>query len=254
VLYSGEPSFIPAGAAQAGMAYVSVMRNDHWSAFHNQASLALHKGISCGINYENRFGLKETGTCSASIIAGTGRATVGAVYSRFGYSDFSRHMTGIACALPLSDKISAGVQIDWFSEMMYGEYNDKQALTFEAGILINASENIRLGIHLFNPVPDNIRKHEMTSGIRAGAAIALTGNMLAGAELEMTTGGMADLRTGFDFEAAEGFRLRGGYRTMNSSFSFGMGYRVKPAIIDIAFSTHQKLGITSSVSITFIIK
>jgi hypothetical protein len=235
------------------MAYVTVMKTDLWSSFHNQASLAFQQGISSGICYENRFGLKETGTCTASIAAKTGRVALGAVYSRFGYSDFSRQMTGLACALPISGKIAAGVQIDWFSENMYGEYNDRQALTFEAGILISSSENLKFGIHLFNPLPNSFRKNEMTSGIRAGAGLKLTGNLMAGAELEMTTGGKADLRTGFDYEAAKGFWLRGGFRTYNSSFSFGLGYRTKPAMIDIAFSTHQKLGVTSSISITFII-
>ena len=254
VLHAGDPSFIPVGAAQAGMAYVTVMKTDLWSSFHNQASLAFQQGISCGISYENRFGIKEMGTCTASMAAKTGKAALGVVYSHFGYPDFSRQMTGIACGLPLSEKIAAGVQIDWFSEKMYGEYNNKQALTFEAGLMITPSEKLRFGIHLFNPLPDKIRKNEMTSGIRAGAGIKLTGTLLAGAELEMTTGGRVDLRTGFDYEAAKNFWLRGGFRTMNSSFSFGLGYRAKPAIIDIAFATHEKLGITSTISITFIIK
>jgi hypothetical protein len=253
-LNAGDPSFIPAGAAQAGMGYVTVMKTDLWSSFHNQAALAFQQGTLFGICYENRFGLRETGTCSASFASKWGRTGIGAVYSHFGYSDFSRQMTGIACALAISGKISAGVQIDWFNEKMYGEYNDRHALTFEAGLLITSSENLRFGIHLFNPVPNSVRTNEMTSGIRAGAAIKLTGNFLAGAEFEMTTGGKVDLRTGFDYEAAKGFWLRGGFRTFNPSFSFGIGYRLKPAIIDIAFATHEKLGITSTVSITFILK
>jgi hypothetical protein len=253
-LRAGDPSFIPAGAAQAGMAYVTVMKPDLWSSFHNQAALAFQQGFSCGICYDNRFGIKEMGTCTASFAAKTGRAAIGAIYSRFGYSDFNRQMAGIACALPISGNLAAGVQIDFFNEKMYGEYGDSQALTFEAGLLITPTEDLRFGIHLFNPVPNSVRKNEMTSGIRAGAGIKLTGNLLAGAELEMTTGGGVDLRTGFDFEIAKGFWLRGGFRTMNSSFSFGFGYRVKTAIIDIAFATHEKLGITSSISLTFVIK
>jgi hypothetical protein len=253
VLQAGDPSFLPAGAAQTGMAYTTIMKNDLWSSFHNQASLAYNHGISFGTSYENRFGIKELGTCTLSFAANTGKTSFGAVYSHFGYSDFSRHMTGFACALPLSDKLSAGVQIDWFSEKMPGRYNSKQAITFEAGILIKSSENLGFGIHLFNPIPNSIRKNEMTSGISAGAGIKLTGNFLAGAELEVTTSGVVDLRTGFEYEAARGFWLRGGFRTFNPSFSFGLGYKIGSAIIDIAFATHEKLGITSSISITIII-
>ena len=70
----------------------------------------------------------------------------------------------------------------------------------------------------------------------------------------MSTGKKLLVRTGFEYEAAEKFWLRGGFSTGNSSFSFGLGYKIKPALIDISFSSHEKLGITSSVSIIFNIK
>jgi len=254
LLIAGDPYIMPAGASQAGMAYVSVMKPGFWSSFHNQASLSLYRKYSCGVNYENRFGLTELGTCTAGITIPAGRASLAGVYSRFGYTDFRREMTGIACALPVSDKFSAGIQIDYFSERTYGEYNNIQMLTFEAGVLLSASEDLLIGIHLFNPIPNSLRKNDLVSALTVGAGTTLSDNLFAGLEAEMTTRGSIDLRMGFEYEVAGNFIIRSGFRTVNSSFSFGIGYHAGPAVVDVAFATHEKLGITSSVSLIFQIK
>jgi hypothetical protein len=238
---------MPAGAGQAGMAYVCVMKNDFWSSFHNQASLSCGKGILFGTSYENRFGIPELGTCTSAVRIPAGRTAIGAIYSRFGYRDYHRQMAGLACGLQLSETVSAGIQIDYFSEKTYGEYSNRQAVTFEAGLLVAVNENVKIGIHLFNPVP----KSEMVSSLRTGAGVVLGKGIFAGMEIEFTTEGYIDIRSGFEYELSKSLWLRGGFRTQHSSFCFGLGYRLKPAIIDISFSTHDKLGITSSVSLTF---
>jgi hypothetical protein len=230
------------------------MKPGFWSSFHNQASLARFRNYSCGINYENRFGLKELGTCSAGVTIPAGRASLAGICSRFGYSDFRRDMAGIACAVPVSEKASAGIQIDYFSEKTYGEYQNNESVTFEAGVLVSASDNVTIGVHLFNPLPNSIRKNPMVSAITAGIGANLSNSLFAGFETELNTDGVIDFRTGFEYMIAGDFTIRGGFRTLNTSFSFGMGYKAGPAIVDIAFATHQKLGIISSVSIVFNIK
>jgi hypothetical protein len=251
---AGDPYGLSAGSRQTGMAQVGVMNYDLWSSFHNQAGLAFNKSISFGLNYENRFSIKELGTRSASIIFNTGRISLGAVYSHFGYSDFRRQMTGLACGMPLSNIIAAGIQIDYFTERTSGKYNNNQLLTCEAGVIITASKNVKIGIHVFNPLPNSLRKSDKPTGLRAGAGINLSKELFAGIETEMSTGHNLVIRSGFEYEAAKKFMIRGGFSTENSSFCFGFGYRTGAAIIDFGFATHEQLGITSSVSVIFKIK
>jgi len=247
----GDLYRLSAGAGEAGMGYVCVMKNGFWSSFHNQASLAYNNSFSFGFNYENRFSIKELGTRSAGITIPAGKASLGAVYSHFGYTDYKREMTGLACGMKLSEKLSAGVQVDYFSERTSGEYNNNQSVTCEAGLLITPSENIRIGIHLFNPVPNSIRKTYMPATLRVGAGTELNKLLFAGVEAEMSSGSKLIIRTGFEYEAAKKLWLRGGFSTNNSSFSFGLGYLAKIAQIDLGFVTHEKLGVTTSVSIVF---
>lgn len=250
----GNPFLSSSGAPEAGMNYSCVMKRGFWSSFHNQALLADYKSLSFGINYENRFNIPELGTRSAGAIIPSGKSVLGLIYSNFGYSDFMRQAAGAACGLKLSDKISTGVQIDYFGEKSSGEYGTRNSLTFEAGVIIIPDENIIVGIHFFNPLPNSIRKHYLPSSVRVGAGINLNEDFFASAEVQAATGRMLVLRTGFEYQYAKNFRIRGGFSSDNTSFSFGLGYNLKLAAIDLGFVTHERLGITSSASLIFKIK
>lgn len=252
--FAGDPFRFAAGAREAGMGYAFVMTNDLWSSFHNQAALAFNKTCSFGFNYNNRFNISELSTRSAGINIPAGRVSLGAQYSHFGYSDFSRQSIGVACGMPLSDIIAGGVQIGWYYERSEGEYNSNQTIVPEAGIIVTASENVKIGVHVFNPVPNSLRKSDIPTRLRTGACVSLSREFSAGVETEMSTGDNPILRTGFEYAAAKKLLVRGGFSTESSSFSFGVGYRAGPATIDFAFSTHERLGLTSSVSVVFEMK
>ena len=250
----GDPFRPSAGAGEAGMGYSCIMKKSFWSSFHNQASLAFNKKISFGLNYENRFLIKELGSRSVALTLPAGKASAGIVYSQFGNSDYKREMTGLACGISLSEKISAGVQIDYFSERTFGEYDNIQFVTCETGLIITPSEKSMIGIHMFNPVPNSYRKTPLPANLRIGAGIDLSKLLSVGIEAEMGTKSKLNIKTGFEYAAANNVWLRGGFNTNNSAFSFGLGYLVRIAQIDIGFMTHEKLGVTSSVSVIFKIK
>ncbi len=250
----GNPFHFSAGAGETGMGSVCIARPGFWSSFSNQALLAFNKNLSAGINYQNRFNISELGTRTAGIIIPAGTTSVGIIYSHFGYREFRREMTGVACGLTLSENISAGVQIEYFSERASGEYENHHSLTFETGIVINASENISVGIHVFNPVPNSLRKTDMPSSLTAGAGIELSRVLYAGAEVEMSSGKNLVVRTGFDYEAVENLWFRAGFSSENTSFTLGIGYLIKSFKLDLGFATHEQLGITSNASLIFKIR
>jgi hypothetical protein len=249
-----DPYLFTAGAAEAGLSYSCVMKSGFWSSFHNQALLPLNNSVSFGLNYQNRFNIRELGTRTAGLIIPKGKAHLGVFYSHFGYKDLIRHTAGLACGLKLSEKILAGIQTDFFSEKTSGEYNERQSLTFEAGLIIMPSEKIRIGLHLFNPIPNSLRKNYLPTSIRAGAGIYLSRVIFACAEAQMSTGRNLTLKTGFEYEPGKNFRFRGGFSTENNSFSFGIGYLFRSTQIDLGFASHETLGVTSSASIIFKLK
>lgn len=250
----GDPFLIRPGAAEAGTGCSCLMRPGFWSSFNNQGLLAGIKAPAFGINYENRFGIKELGRASAAALIPAGKSSLGVIFSSFGYSDLRRYAAGISSGIKITRNISAGLQIDYFSEKTAGEYNDRRTLTFEAGLLLKPSENVSVGFHLFNPVPNSLRRSFLPSSLSAGAGIKLNSSLVAMAETELTTGTVASFRTGFDYSTQGGLRLRGGFNSRNTSFCFGLGYLIKSTAFDIAFSTHERLGLTTSASVIFEIK
>jgi hypothetical protein len=180
-----------------------------------------------------------------------GKASVGVIYSHFGYTDFKRDMSGLACGMKLTNKIAAGLQVDYFAERSAGEYSNIQSVTCEVGLLVTPSENTMIGLHLFNPVPNSLRKSFLPTSLRIGAGTNLNKLLFTGIEAEMSSGSNLIFRTGFEYEAAKKLWLRGGFCTNNNSFSFGLGLRVKFVQMDISFVTHEKLGVTSSISLIF---
>ncbi len=252
--FAGDPWIFSAGAGETGTGHSCVMKPGFWSAFHNQAMLPFNNSLSFGVNYENRFNISELGTRTAGLIVPAGKACLAGVYSHFGYSDFRRQAAGLACGLKLSERISGGIQIDYLAEKASGEYYERQLLTVEAGIFVLPNEKIRIGVHLFNPVPGSLRKSFLPSSIRAGAGIYLSKMLFAGAEIQMITGREPVVRMGLEYETLKNLWFRGGFSSENTSFSFGFGYQVKFVRIDLGFATHEKLGVTSSASLIFKIK
>jgi hypothetical protein len=87
--------------------------------------------------------------------------------------------------------------------------------------------------------------------LKTGIGIELNQDLFAGVEAEMRSGRVLVLKTGFDYEAVKNIRFRGGFCTENNAFSFGLGYTLKFLNLDLSFTTHEKLGITSSASMIF---
>lgn len=227
------------------------MKPDFWSSFYNQASLPYVKAGTFGINYENRFCIRELGTGTAGLIVPSGKTTLGAVCSQFGYRDFRRQAAAIACGMKLSEKISAGIQIDYFREAFPGTGNKTNTVTFEGGLLFELPGDVKLGMHVFNPVPNSARKNPMPAALSAGAGIQLNRFFFVSAEAGMITGRNIVFTTGLEYSATEKIRIRGGFRSGNNSFSFGFGYEHRHVRLDLGFAGHDRLGITSSASMIF---
>ena len=251
--FCGNPYRI-SSASGMGMGSLCIVRNNLWTSFTNPALLTDNQQIISGINYENRFGLQELSTKSLAVRMPVGKTFIGTTYSYFGYSQFSRGSLIISCGKRLSENISGGVTIDYFSERISGEYQNTRFISFKAGLILDVSEKTSIGISLINPIPDALRHNSLPSSIIFGTGIRLSDIAFFGAEAELSSSKKLSARTGFEYEAGKDFLLRGGYSTEYTSFSLGLGYTISRFTIDLGFATHEVLDITSSLSLIYKIK
>jgi hypothetical protein len=253
--FGGDPLSFRGSARESGMGGICPADNSLWSYFGNQAALAENKSVSFGINYDNKFFIRELGTRSIGLAFPCGRVSFGALYSDFGYSDFKRELYAVACGMKLSGNISGGVQIDYLTEKtVYEFYRNKEILTCEAGLIYTPGDNLRATIHIFNPLPATIYKSDLPSELRTGLTASLAKDLTVSAELKMRMGQTLVVRTGLEYELFRKFRIRTGFSSENTSFSFGFGYETGAARVDMGFASHDRLGLTSGISAVFDLK
>jgi hypothetical protein len=252
--FGNDPFRSSISAKEAGMGVVCLTNSGFWESFRNQALLADNNNLSAGITYQNRFALKELCTGTIALKIPSGKSSLGFILSDFGYSGFKRNFTGLSCGMKLSEIVSAGIQIDYVSERSSGDNYLHHAITYETGLIFRPSENTGIGIHIINALPGSLRKRYLPSKLMIGAGTYLKEGLYAGAEAEIISGNKLTFRTGFEYETSKKFWIRGGYYSENNSFCFGLGYLTKIVQMDIGFLTHEKLGVTTTVSMVFKIK
>ncbi len=253
-VHSQNPYRLSAGAREVGLAYATTSTTGFWTSFHNQASLAYMQKLSLGVNQDNRFGLSELSNKTFGFILPSGHGSLGAVYSYYGYTDYSRHSAGLAYGMKIGKILSIGVQADLFSTRRALDYENTNELTCEIGALIKPIRGLSIGLHSFNPLPNSIRKLDMPTVFTLGVGYLFSETFFTAIDLESSNTGHTNIRFGMEMKAYENFYLRGGLMTDPSGISFGFGYSGNVFQGNIGFITHENLGLTPSLSIVIFIR
>jgi len=133
----------------------------------------------------------------------------------------------------------------------YGNYN---TVVGEIGLLAKPTKNFSIGFHLFNPnrVKNRTLPEETTPTIvRFGLGYSFDGKALVLFETEKDLDQKPVYKGGIEIMALHQLYFRSGYATGYEQLSFGLGYRLKRLITDIAFSKHYLLGFTPHISLSY---
>lgn len=263
VRVSGEND--PSGGRSGGLGGASVMLFDIWSAQNNQAGLAFIEDITAGLHFENRFMVNElsrkTGIFAFPTKAGVFSATV----INFGYSLYQENKFGLAFARSFGDKFSAGLQLDMMTYSIGEGYGNTSLITFEAGFLYKATEELTIGSHVFNPIQSQIadyNEEKLPTIIKLGVSYKLSDNAVALAEAEKDVIHTPVLRTGIEYMIFKETFVRIGYSnippaveaehiTGSSAFAFGFGMRINDFVLDISSNYHEVLNFSTQASLSY---
>lgn len=252
-LFASENYFAGARSVALSNAFVSI--SDPWSTFHNQATLANLENFSAGIFYESKFMVDELSLAAGTANLPVLRGTLGLSFYQLGQGSFKESKIGMAYARKLSERLNAALQIDYFLNRF--PENDKafHFPTFEMGIAYQATSELTLGIHLFNPVKNGFKtyygKENMPMILRLGGHYEFSDRVLISAEMQKNSDVAAIVKTGLEFLPLENLALRFGVSGRPLQYTAGIGYRFGKIVTDIAFSYHGNLGFTPSLSLYF---
>lgn len=244
------------GGRAAAMGGTAVASRGLWALQNNPAGMANLDQFSFGLYYENHWMLKETAFKSAALAIPVKFGCLGVSFNQFGSSKYSENKFGLAYAKDFGPYLQIGLQLDYLMLSIGNDYDKQSAVTFELGIQSQVTEKLRLGTYVFNPVhialQQSINQEKLPIVFRFGAAYQFTKDFVGQCEIEKNTDyeGVS-LRGGLEYEALKDFYLRAGVQTNPGLLSFGLGYEIRFARIDVAAQLHEILGNTIQVGMVF---
>lgn len=251
--FCGNDNFM-VGARSAGMAHTSVTLTDIWAIHHNQAGLAFLEHPSASVYYENRFMIKEMGLSAVAFAMPAKSGTFGIVYHSFGYSQYAETKFGIAYGRKLSEKLSAGIQLNYNTIRLGDIYGKNQALTGEIGVRAQLTDELTLGAHVYNVSRAKLSGYNneyIPTIMRLGMDYKISKKVFVAAEAQKDIDNRIIFKSGIEYHVIEAIYLRAGISTNPVLNTFGFGLAHKGIHLDVAASYHQVLGFSPQVSLTY---
>src|ERR1035437_3613600 len=244
----------PAGAAQAGTGSISVFTTGIWSTHNNPAGLAKLMNPVIGLYIENRFLIKELFFNVGSFALPVKNGCFGIAISHLRLGQYTNTFTGLAYGRQFGERFSAGVRFDCYHVSFGKEYESGTAVSFDAGIQWEISENVSLACNVFNPTRVKLLKlsdEQIPSIIRTGISYKPIPELVMLTEIETTSGSDLNIAFGMEYSFENKLFIRAGLGLNSSKFSFGFGYVYSQFTIDVAASWHQLLGFTPQASLAY---
>lgn len=245
--------YTPFGARIASMGNAGVAVEDVWSYHHNPAALTGVESFSAGISYENRFLLRELQSQALTVVLPmkTGVISVGA--QMYGYELYRSQKAGLGYSLKLSEKFSAGVQLNYQGIRLTHNYGSKHSVTAEAGVMGEITEDWKIGMSVFNLGRAKLAEFaddRFSTVMRLGTSYSLS-KVVFVAEAEKHLDHPMRVKGGFEYEPIENFFFRFGAGSKPVDISFGFGYKWKFLQLDLGSSYHQQLGWSPHFSLNY---
>lgn len=246
--------WLPSGSRSMSMGNASSTLNDVWAFYNNPGALGDVSALSVGVSYENRFLLKELQTqgVAAAIPLKVGVVSVGG--HMYGYDQFRSYKAGAGYSMALSEKIYAGVQINYQGIRLNENYGSKNTLTGEAGLYFKFNDNWKMGVSVFNVGRAKLAEYEddrFSTIMRLGSSYSFSEKVLVCLEFEKDLENELRIKTGIEYQILKAFYARGGFATSRTELSFGFGYRFKVIQLDLGSSYDQILGWSPNFALTY---
>lgn len=242
-----------AGSRSSSLAHSSVSLVDIWSSFHNQAALAFLETDQLAFSYQNRYGLKELSTAYFTIAKSFPLGQFGFNISHFGFEQFNQTKIGLSYSRKFGETWSLGGQLNYENQFI-GEASSRDILTGEIGLFTKPLEELKLGLHLYNPMNQNwVNDLEFSNniGLRFGASYSFNSLAQFLVEIQKWANIPERYSLGFEYPLIHFLVLRTGFSFQPNSQNFGFGLILKDFRIDTSLEYSSYLGESFGLSLNY---
>lgn len=246
----------PTGGASVSLANSTVACVSVWSVHHNQAALGFIEGSNAGVFYQTNFLLTEIATKSLVFNYSFGKSSIGLEATSFGFSKYSDNKIGLAYGLEIFKNFAIGAQIDYLNIHQMSEYGDIHLFTAEIGLMAKPTDNLSVGVHVYNPWRTKLSKSTdlyVNTIFKAGLSYKFNDNVIFMAQVDKDLDLPTEFKTGIEYAIVEKIYLRLGASVFQNQWTpcFGLGYKIKNFGFDLAFENRPIVGMFSGLSIEY---
>ena len=245
----------PRGARSVGLGNSSIVLQDIWSAFNNQAGLVKIEGLAAGGYYRNIFFVEGLSDQGLVVAYGRGKSAFALDVSNFGIGKFSENKVGLAYAMDLGEKLDMGAQLNYHSTRINSDQTQKRSsLTAELSLLAQLNKELQLGFKIFNPTQTALSEDEderIPTVMTIGGGYAFNEKVTLVSEVVKDIDLPTIVRAGVEYKVVPTLYLRGGVSTEPTLGSFGAGLILGQLDLDFAASYHNTLGYSTQISLSY---
>jgi hypothetical protein len=252
LLVAGENNGRGVRAIALGNSFVAIA-NEPWAIHYNPAGLMQipsYKGSAFFV--PQQFGLDELKTIAVAGVVPTSLATFGLGVEQFGFELYKETTISLAAAMTIDWDISAGITAN-LHRLSIERYGSRQSLTFDIGLMADATNNLRFGFNAKNITAATIgaTKERLPQVIQTGAAYAPLEGFLITVELEKDVRHDLIVKGGIEQILFDMLVLRAGVSNNPDKFSVGMGVKYSGFEFGYAGYSHPFLGWTHHMEVSF---
>lgn len=241
------------GAREVSLGNASVALISPFSVYHNQAALAWIKRVSVAVDYRQPFLIDGFAESALAAVIPTPVSNFAFSVQQNGIPGYNESRFGFAMAKTLGKRFSAGLQFNYFLVDFPEQGSSKGAFLIEFGVLFQTSNNVTIGLHIFNPAQASIESLNLKSNLpvsaTTGISIKPSDNLLFVSAVSYCINHPLNIRMGIEYQFSDCFFLRGGISGKPFKHSAGLGYKSHYFETDFAIVHHQTLGYTPSISL-----
>jgi hypothetical protein len=243
----------PVSSLYTGIGTYSKHFTDAFSVTNNQAVLPDFEYSTAGIYGEQRFGVKELQTVSASLVFPVRSGGMGVQIRHLGNTRFSNTQFGLAYGRKLGSRVNLGVQFNYHFVRIAG-YGNIGNITAEIGTIWQVSKKIQIGLHLNNPTGGIARKHQteqLPAIYKMGIGYEVSDQFYLSIETIREENRPIIIKADMEYQFAGQFFTRMRIMTETGQFAVGAGYALKKCRLEFISSFHPQLRFTPAILILF---
>lgn len=210
--------------------------------------------VSAAIDYRQPFLIDGYADKALAVVVPTALSNFGFGIQQKGFLDYHETRLGLAMARNFDEKISVGLQFDYFMIDFPEQGRSRGTFFIEFGLLYQPKQNLSFGLHIFNPSNASIESLNFISHLPfiavAGVVFKPSDHLLISNAAEYSVNTRLNISLGIEYQFSDHFFLRCGISGEPVHHSVGIGYKWNVITIDFAMMHHETLGYTPSFSLT----